>query len=215
MSLLSSDARDRMSGGDDPLPGLPPAARRRPRLILPGLDGSGPGHWQHHWAATDPDAILVEQENWSRPDLSAWTERLLAAIGRHPGALIIAHSLACVLTAHTATRFAGLPIAGALLVAPADVDCPNCAPERIRAFAPIPVARLPFPTTVVGSHNDPYMTFPRARALAEGWGAEFVDLGHAGHINIAAGFGPWPRGFRLAGELEARIDAAAPCARIA
>lgn len=209
MSLLSSatDPSMRFDSVDPLCPRSRPV--RRPRLILQGLDGSGPGHWQHHWAQADPDAILVEQENWSRPDLEAWTARLLAAIARHPGAVIIAHSLACVLTAHTAARFPGLPIAGALLVAPADVDCPNCAPERIRAFAPIPVSRLPFPTTVVGSHNDPYMTFPRVRALAEGWGADFVDLGHAGHINIASGHGAWPRGFRLANELEARIDAGA------
>lgn len=210
MSLFSSEASEPTHDSDPLCPRVP--ALKRPRLILQGLDGSGPGHWQRHWAQEDGSAILVDQENWTRPDLDRWTERLLAAVARHPGALIVAHSLACVLTVRTARRFPDLPIAGALLVAPADVDCPNCAPERIRAFAPIPEAPLPFPTTVVGSRNDPYMTFPRVRALADAWGAEFVDLGHAGHINIASGHGRWPLGFRLASDLEGRITTRAKAA---
>ncbi|OXH91178.1 alpha/beta hydrolase, partial [Burkholderia multivorans] len=32
-----------------------------------------------------------------------------------------------------------------------------------------------------------------ARTLAQQLGSAFVNLGDAGHINTAAGFGPWPR----------------------
>jgi predicted alpha/beta hydrolase family esterase len=32
-----------------------------------------------------------------------------------------------------------------------------------------------------------------ALALAQHLGSAFVNLGDAGHINTAAGFGPWPR----------------------
>ncbi|WP_455775473.1 alpha/beta hydrolase, partial [Burkholderia stabilis] len=32
-----------------------------------------------------------------------------------------------------------------------------------------------------------------ARTLAQRLGSAFVNLGEAGHINTAAGFGPWPR----------------------
>jgi hypothetical protein len=41
------------------------------------------------------------------------------------------------------------------------------------------------------------MAQPRARWLAKRWGAEFVDMGEAGHINVASGFGPWPEGRAL------------------
>lgn len=29
------------------------------------------------------------------------------------------------------------------------------------------------------------------------WEAELIDLGFAGHINVASGFGPWPEGKAL------------------
>jgi predicted alpha/beta hydrolase family esterase len=28
-------------------------------LIVPGLDGAGPGHWQDWWLNNDPNAVLV------------------------------------------------------------------------------------------------------------------------------------------------------------
>lgn len=183
------------------------------RLIVQGLDGSGPGHWQRIWLDEDPDAFAVEQESWSAPTLNAWLSPLEAAVEAHPGSLIVAHSLGTVLLAHLARRRPDLSVAGALLVAPADVDCPNCAPDRIRGFAPLPVEPLPFPTTVVASRNDPYMAFERARFLAGAWGADLIDLGRAGHINVASGFGRWPRGYRLADALERRSRPARPAAQ--
>jgi predicted alpha/beta hydrolase family esterase len=53
------------------------------------------------------------------------------------------------------------------------------------------------PTIVAASRNDPWMDQPRARWLAKRWGAEFVDMGEAGHVNLASGFGPWPEGRAL------------------
>jgi len=54
---------------------------------------------------------------------------------------------------------------------------------------------------VVASTNDPYMALRRARELADAWGAEFVDVGPLGHINVEAGFGPWPAGERILRDL--------------
>jgi uncharacterized protein len=36
------------------------------------------------------------------------------------------------------------------------------------------------------------MSLARARELADAWETEFVNAGELGHINVAAGFGPWP-----------------------
>jgi hypothetical protein len=47
-------------------------------------------------------------------------------------------------------------------------------------------------TPVVASRDDPMWAFDRARQFARAWGAEFRDIGPAGHINTAAGYGPWP-----------------------
>jgi len=42
------------------------------------------------------------------------------------------------------------------------------------------------------------MEFDTARAYAGIWGSGLVDLGNAGHINVASGFGRWEDGYALA-----------------
>jgi predicted alpha/beta hydrolase family esterase len=90
-------------------------------------------------------------------------------------------------------------IVGALLVAPA-------APERrgiLADFAPVPYQPLPLPlplpyrSIVVASTNDPFCPVRTAGAYARAWKSEFVRLPDAGHINVEAGFGPWPLGSAL------------------
>ncbi|MGD7478422.1 alpha/beta hydrolase, partial [Ralstonia pseudosolanacearum] len=39
-------------------------------LTVPGLYGSGPGHWQSRWEERFPDWRRVEQDDWSTPDLA-------------------------------------------------------------------------------------------------------------------------------------------------
>jgi uncharacterized protein len=168
-----------------------------PILIVPGLGGSDQHHWQTYLERSFPGASRVHQDDWDRPERDAWTGRLTAAIEAAPGAVVVAHSLGCAVVAHAAAARPDLPVAAALLVAPADVDREHDAPERLAGFAPMPCAPLPFRSIVVGSTNDPYMTLARARTLADEWCAEFVDAGALGHINVDAGFGPWPDGERL------------------
>jgi predicted alpha/beta hydrolase family esterase len=45
------------------------------------------------------------------------------------------------------------------------------------------------------------MRFGQACVLARHWRADLIDLGFAGHINVASGYGPWPGGQRLRDEL--------------
>lgn len=181
-----------------------------PTLIVPGLNGSPEGHWQSWLQATLPQAHRVEQDDWDAPDLEAWLLRFAVATIATPGAIIVAHSLGCILAAHAAVRFPELPIRAALLVAPADVDSAAHTPYSLRSFAPIPAARLPFPSVVVASTNDAFMAFSHARELASAWGADFVDAGPAGHINVASGHGPWPAGRDMVDALAAETDHAAP-----
>lgn len=178
-----------------------------PVLIVPGLNNSGETHWQSCWQRAMPSAERVEQTDWSRPDLDAWMESLAQAVERRPGALLAAHSLGCVLVAHLAAQRRAWPIAGALLVAPPDVERAGPAGPLLRGFGPMPRSRLPFPATVVASRNDPYMSYPAAARLAQRWGATLVDLGRAGHVNVESGHGPWPEGLTLLGQLARRATA--------
>lgn len=163
-------------------------------LIVPGYKGSGEGHWQRHWAATDPTAVLVRQDDWFSPCLESWLQRLLEYCHRYPGARVVAHSLGVVLVAHAARLHPHIPISAALLVAPADVDTRVHDHACFATFVPAPRAPLPFPAIVAASRNDPYIAFERSRLYARLWEAELVDLGPAGHVNIDSGHGPWPAG---------------------
>lgn len=163
-----------------------------PVLIVPGLGGSGEHHWQTHLERTYPGAVRVQQERWYNPDYADWMETLRAAIERQPGAVLAAHSLGCVLIAHLTRARPHLPVAAALLVAPADVDAKSHLAEELSSFSPMPLSRLPFPSVVVASTNDPFMEIARAREVAEAWGADFVNIGRRGHINVDSGFGHWP-----------------------
>lgn len=169
-------------------------------LIVPGLDGSPAPHWQHWWADCDPHALMVDLSNPSQPKPVLWEVELASVILHHPGCILVGHSLGAVLIARLLTTWPHLKVRAALLVAPAETE--GCA--RIGHFGPIPERSLQVPSTVVTSRNDPWMTYARASHLSRVWGGQLVDLGHAGHINVASGYGPWPGGKRLRDDLLAR-----------
>lgn len=180
-------------------------------VIQPGWQDSSAEHWQSRWQQAWPDTVRVAHCNWDTPELPRWLDGLDAALAacRKP-ALVVAHSLGCVTVAHHARR-GGRPIAGALLVAPADVERSG-VPAALAGFAPIPAAALPFPAILVASDDDPYCPLDRAEALAGAWRTDLVRIGKAGHINAASGLGDWAQG-RVLLELLARTVGAAGSAR--
>lgn len=185
-----------------------------PILVVPGLGGSGDQHWQTHLQRTFPEAVRVHQQDWDKPDLTTWLERLARAIEARPGGVLVAHNLGCPLVAHLVARQRDLPIAAALLVAPADVESARHTPGHTRGFAPIPRLPFPFRSIVVASTNDPFMDFDRACDLAKAWCAELIDAGPCGHINVAAGFGPWPAGERIVESLLVRVRNSSPVGHV-
>jgi predicted alpha/beta hydrolase family esterase len=56
---------------------------------------------------------------------------------------------------------------------------------------------MSFSSIVVASSDDRYVSPQAARRFARSWGSQFVLLSDAGHINAAAGFGPWDEGLEL------------------
>ncbi|EHS52635.1 protein of unknown function DUF1234 [Rhizobium sp. PDO1-076] len=177
-------------------------------FILPGLNGSGDGHWQSHWTRDNPSAHAIEQDDWTCPRLTVWQDRLDQALTSSDGVWIVAHSLGCILAANLADRPSASKVRGALLVAPCDLDRVEELHPCIVNFGDMPTRHLPFPSMVVASRNDPYMSFETARRYANLWGSELADMGNAGHINILSGHGRWPLGYQLLNSVKAReIDA--------
>jgi predicted alpha/beta hydrolase family esterase len=169
-------------------------------LILPGLYDSGPEHWQSHWERVLPDTVRVVQRDWDTPARADWVATLERAVSdTRPGVVLVGHSTACALIAFWAAETTRT-VRGALIVAPSDTEAPSY-PAGPTGWRPMPNARLPFPSIVVASSNDEYVTLDRARTFAEAWGSSFVNIGKAGHINSASGLGDWPRGRELLAEL--------------
>ncbi|WP_295439111.1 alpha/beta hydrolase, partial [uncultured Thiodictyon sp.] len=63
--------------------------------------------------------------------------------------------------------------------------------------ASLPRQNLGFPSLVVASGNDPWMTTRNLTPWSEAWGSRLIGIGQAGHINTESGFGPWPMGLAL------------------
>lgn len=170
-----------------------------PVLIMPGIGGSGPLHWQSRWEASEPAYRRVHVPDWDHPELPAWLAALDAAVKAvAPAPVIVAHSLGCLAVAHWVAG--GGQARAALLVAPPDPASPQF-PAVARSFAPVPTGRFGFPARVVASRNDPYGSVAFAQCCADTWGAAFSDVGNAGHINADSGLGDWTAGRQLLTDL--------------
>ncbi|WP_366187235.1 alpha/beta hydrolase [Flavobacterium ovatum] len=164
-------------------------------LIIPGLGGSGVNHWQRLWHKKYPNSNMVEQEDWEKPILDKWLAKLNESIQElQQPTILVGHSLGAILITLWANQFQNKNIVGALLVAPADVDSSEHTPDILWNFAPIPFNKLTFPSLVITSTNDPYVSTERAEFLSKSWGSQFTTIGPKGHINSESNLGIWEEG---------------------
>jgi len=174
-------------------------------LILPGLGSSGPNHWQTRWEKLNPSFRRVEQKEWDTPRCEDWVQHLDDVIASLSGnAVLVAHSSACALVAHWTRQASAANLAkihGALLVGPSDPDGPNY-PIGPAGFGPVPLIELPFPSIVVASTDDRYVTIERASEYAAAWHSRMVVIQNAGHINSTSGLGNWPEGLELLKQIQ-------------
>lgn len=166
-------------------------------LFVPGLRDHVTDHWQSLLAAEIPGSVTVEPLAENRLSREARVNALDEALSRIDGDVVIAaHSAGALMVANWAlapTR----RIRGALLATPADVE--NPLPPGYPAYddlaangwLPIPRELLPFRSIVAASRNDPLAQLEKVAGLARAWGAELHDIGDAGHLNPAAGYGRW------------------------
>ncbi len=180
-----------------------------PVIVVPGLSDSGPGHWQSLWEEENPHFHRIELQDWYQVDPEQWLAAIDRAVARCDRAPIaIAHSLGCAALAKWVDLKRGT-VAGAMLVAPPDVERTDHSYD-ISRFAPVPRTKFPFPSTVVASNDDPWCSIARAQWMATCWGSTFVSAGPCGHINVAAGFGPWPSGKTILGQLISAVRGPCP-----
>ena len=188
-------------------------------LIVPGLRDHVAQHWQtlleaRLCASGRPVASVPPM---GREDLDCAAK--IAAIERTAHSVdgpivIVAHSGGVVMLAHWAQQ-TRRRVVGALLAAPPDFERPMPAGfptlEALRAsgWLPVPRTRLPFPSIVAASRNDPLASYDRVADLARGWGSKLVDLGEVGHLNPASGYGDWPRADAFIDELSIPLKDAA------
>ena len=170
--------------------------------LLPGWQNSDADHWQSRWEQRHGYRRL-EQNDWDRPLRGDWSARLQETVLAAPRPVVlVAHSLGCILVAWWAAHspLAARKVRGALLVAPGDTEQPQLR-EQLPGWSPVMMQRLPFASIVVGSDNDIYCSAQRVQAMADAWGARFVDAGPSGHLNTASGLGDWDSGHALLASL--------------
>ena len=162
-----------------------------PFLILHGLAGSGPGHWQQWIAgrlrAAGRDVRFPDLPDALAPRRNAWLDVL--ARERTGGEIVLCHSLACILWLHHRAQ-GGEDAERVLLVAPPG---PGAGLPEIVDFFPVPLdGGLVTNAELVAADDDPYCPGGAARVYGEPLAVPSVVVPGGGHLNADAGFGPWP-----------------------
>ena len=170
-------------------------------LIVPGLRDHVPDHWQTILEAKLKSQQIkvcsvqpLEHDKLSRAARVQVLDEALASIDGP--VYLVAHSAGAMITVHWAQTHKRT-LEGALLAAPADLEnplppgYPAHADLRANGWEPIPRTRLPFPSIVAASTNDPLAKYERVVEFAHAWGSRLVNLGEVGHLKPAAGYGEW------------------------
>lgn len=177
-------------------------------LIVPGLREHVAEHWQTLLAARLSNVRSVAPLETDKLDCMARVRAIQHELEQIDGPVIlVAHSAGVLMVAHWAAHYSR-PIKGALLAAPPDLDevwpsnYPSSETLRSQGWNPLPQGLLPFRSIVAGSTNDHLASLAAVTRMAEGWGAELLNLGEVGHLNPAAGFGHWQQAEALILELD-------------
>ncbi|MEW2162024.1 alpha/beta hydrolase [Streptomyces sp. NPDC007084] len=179
-----------------------PGETRRSFLILHGWQNRRPaGHWQH-WLAgrlaeRGQHVVYPQLPDPDTPDPEVWLTEFARHLGELDGTerVVLAHSASAVLWLHAAARaLPGLDtVDRVLLVAPPSPAVLAGHPE-IAAFTPagLDLRTLPAPTRLVAGDNDPYCPEGADTLYGTPLSLPTEILPGAGHLDLNAGYGPWP-----------------------
>ena len=167
-------------------------------LILHGLEGSGPDHWQT-WLA---GRLRERGERVSYPDLpepfdphpADWDRALGAELAFLDEPVVLCHSLACLLWLRASARPGPQRLAArVLLVAPPyREDLEPVARFMDHGARARDVTRAAGETLIICSDDDPYCPPGALATYAEPLGIAAHVIPGAGHVNTDAGYGKWP-----------------------
>ena len=174
--------------------------RTAPTVIVHGWQGNEPSHWQTWLAAelsgSGRDVRYPSLPDVDTPQLSPWLAALDGTLDGLPddGFDVVCHSLGVLLWLHHARAGDRPRPARVVLVAP---PSPRTPIPELAPFLPVPldvdlVRHAADGTVLVCSDNDPYC--PEGAAIAYGRPLKMATTVLPGlrHINVEAGFGPWP-----------------------
>jgi uncharacterized protein len=168
----------------------------KPVLLVPGINNSGPVHWQSIWEASHAKIQRVMQRDWDHPDCEEWAEALDAAVRLvNEPPIIVAHSLGCLVVARWAAR-SKQAVHAVLLVAVPDPDG-SAFPREATGFSPVTNELLGKRITIISSTDDPYSNPAYTLQRVAQWNAEHISLASCGHINAASGLGDWAEGWSI------------------
>ncbi|WP_280435454.1 RBBP9/YdeN family alpha/beta hydrolase [Nocardia carnea] len=185
-------------------------------VIVPGLRDHVAEHWQTLLADRLERTCTVPPLEYDTLSRRARVAALADVLTEIDGPVVlVAHSAGVITTVHWAQQ-PNRPILGALLATPADLE--SSLPEGYptteildrAGWNPIPRRRLPFPSIVAVSSDDPLGSHRRVVGMAEAWGSRVVELGAVGHLNPASGFGYWPQAEELVRQLSRVSEQVAP-----
>lgn len=180
-------------------------------LFLPDDRVPPRDHWQSRWQQKLSTARLVMPHAQHAPERARWIEAVSAAANAAERPLIMVGHGHGIFAAIAALPFIRQRVAGGFFAAPHDLDAgrgdaeqatvssPHGWPETLRA-------RLPFPSMLVASRNDPASSFAASEKLADDLGSLLLDAGEAGHIDAEAGYGPWPEGLMAFAQFLRKLD---------
>ena len=79
-------------------------------FVLPGLNNSGPRHWQTRWEERY-GYTRIHQRDWDTPDADDWIHTINEVIAPFPpkNVILIGHSLACCAVVRWAERQIEMP----------------------------------------------------------------------------------------------------------
>lgn len=169
-------------------------------VIVPGMRDHVEAHWQTWLAHVSPNSLSVPPLGREDLSLDLHVRALEHCVAQASEQVqLVAHSAGCITVAHWAGQSQlTARVQSAFLAAPPDLDTPLPKGYPLPAeldsggWLPVPRIRLPFPTWVGLSENDPLGRLDEIERLAQDWDAQTLKLGAVGHLNPQFGFGPWP-----------------------
>lgn len=169
-------------------------------LIIHGLGGSGPDHWQT-WLARElkqrnHHVCYPTFSNFDSPNKTVWLEELSESMKEIPESnhlTVITHSLGCILWLHYARSHNRRIAKQVILVAP---PSPAIILPEAKSFFPVPLEENHLKRTAkeilfVHSSNDPYCSTTDSKNYVN-LGLPSITIPNAGHINPKSGHGKWP-----------------------